>query len=333
MPLVEATLAQAMMKSYDDFKKGKLNSGGNNGSSNGSNNGSSGNSSNQSGNGGNNSNSTGSGSQGADQQAGTGEQGNTGGDGSTPGRYPGTSNVSNKKPKPYVNPNCPVHGQQKPKSCPVCGHSDCGCDFHNPPKEPDTEEPPFGFNGDEINPNNIEDLKKQCEAEDKAYDDMMNGNGGGDNNNNGGMDAGMAMSGEFLQSLSKAIDDELQKATPTMMNVSILIAKGTLFIKPKSNFILYAVEISTKVMLYWSICILPIGIPQAGVITTIVPSNIPALIAPMAQEILMSALSAGPGGNYQKLAEIICKYSRQVIYMVTEITPAGAPVVFPVQLQ
>ena len=328
MPLVEATLAQAMMKSYEDFKKSKLNSGGNN-ATNGNDNGGSGNNSNISG-GGNNGTQTGGGnSQGSGTESGNGEQGNQGGNGSTTGGHTNESTIL-KKPKPYINPNCPVHGKQKTKKCPSCGHTDCNCHFHKPPKEPEKEEPPFSFSGNEINPDNIDDLKKQCEEEDRKYDDLVNGDGSGSDNSGA---VGMSMSGEFLKSLSKAIDDELQKATPTMMNVTIITAKGTLFIKPKSNFILYAVEISTKVMAYWALCILPIGIPQAGVITTIIPANIPALIAPMAQEILMSALQAGPGGNYQKLAEIICKYSRQIIYTVTEITPSGAPVVFPVQLQ
>lgn len=324
MPLVEATLAQAMMKSYDDFKKSKLNSGGNN-AANGSNNGGSSNNSNSSGSGNSGTQEGGENSQGSGSQSGNGEQGNQGGNGSVIGGHTNTSTTL-KKPKPYINPNCPVHGEQKPKKCPSCGHTDCNCNFHKPPKEPEKEQPPFGFSGNEINPNNIDDLKKQCEEEDRKYDDLLNGN----------IDAaaaGMMMSGEFLKSLSKAIDDELQKATPTMTNLSILTAKGTLYIKPKSNFILYAVEISAKVMAYWALCVAPIGIPVSGVITTVIPTNIPALIAPMAQEILMSALQAAPGGNYQKLAEIICKYSRQVIWQIIEVVPGSPPVTVPYMVQ
>ena len=329
MPLVEATLAQAMMKSYDDFKKSKLNTGGNN-ATNGNSNGSSSNNYNSfSGSGNSVTQEGGDNSQGPGSQSGKGEQGNQGGNGSTTGGY----NNALKKPKPYVNPNCPVHGEQKPKKCPSCGHTDCNCNFHKPPKEPEKVEPPFGFSGNEINPNNIDDLKKQCEEEDKKYDDLVNGNGGGGNNNNDAAAAGMIMSGEFLKSFSKAIDDELQKATPTMTNLSILTAKGTLHIKPKTNPILYAVEISSKVMAYWALCIAPIGIPVSGVITTIVPTNIPALIAPMAQEILMSALQAATGGNYQKLAEIICSYTKKIVYIVTEVVPGSPPVTIPYTVQ
>ena len=307
MPLDVGSMAEALNKSYNNFKDDLKNGVhdealDNDNNSNGSN-----------GSGGNDN----TGSSGTNGQTSNG-QGNNGDNSSS---TTGNGDASN-----CINPNCPVHGtNKKEKVCPHCGHTNCGCNFHkgkdNTPVKPPNIEP----SGNEINPDNWDDLVAQNDALNK--DDGSDGDGGGSGSS--------PQADIFMKSFSKALDDELQKATPTMTNLSILTAKGTLSIKSKTNPVMYAVEISTKVMLYWSICIAPIGIPVSGVITTIVPTNTAALTMPMAQEILMTGLSASPGMNYTKLAEIIVKYSRQVVYVVTELVPGTppTPVPYSVQLQ
>jgi len=44
-------------------------------------------------------------------------------------------------------------------------------------------------------------------------------------------------------------------------------------------------------------------------------------------------LQANASDDYKKLAEIICKYSRQVIWVVTEIVPGVPPVTVPYSVQ
>ena len=83
-------------------------------------------------------------------------------------------------------------------------------------------------------------------------------------------------------------------------------------------------------MLYWTICILPIGTPMAGQIVAVIPTNTAALIMPMVLDLL--TLQGKAGDDYLPLCEIIVDYSKKVMYTVNEVTPAGVPVVFPVQL-
>lgn len=348
MPLNAQSMADMITKAYDVFKADmlKVDGGSNNENNNGSNNGSngnSGNSGNQNGSSGEGSNGNGnsqSGSSNGDNQSQGGESGDTGGNGNN---LSGTSNL------PYVNPNCPVHGSKKvTKICPHCGHSKCGCKYHNPDPEPEKN---YGITGNEITPENFDDLKKQNEEEGKndklpngGNSDGSSGNDGGsggddngnssDGNNQGQGGLGGGGSADiFMIAFSKAIDLELQKATPTMTNVSIITAAGTLFISSRSSPVLYAIEIATKIMAYWSICILPIGIPVSGVITTVIPTNTAALIMPMAQEILKLGLSAANGDNFLPLCEVIVSYSQKVQYQVLELVPGTPPVTVPYMVQ
>lgn len=157
-----------------------------------------------------------------------------------------------------------------------------------------------------------------------------NGNGGGSSSPGGGSGSGGSSdSGSFFLDLfSKTLDANLQMATPMLPNCSILMAAGTLFISKKDNPILYAVEIATKVMLYWTICVAPLGTPVAGPIIMQITPNAAALALPMAIDILTSTMNAKSGDNFLPLATIICDYSRKVQYQVTEqVGPATVPYV------
>ena len=223
----------------------------------------------------------------------------------------------------YVNPNCPVHGvKKKEKVCPHCGHTNCGCDFHNPPKQED--DPTGGLNGDEITPENFDKLK-ELNDKDNERQDAENGDGSG----GAGGSGGGGLPGQFMNMFSKAIDLQLQMAIPTTPNLNIKTSAGLLFIKPKTNGVLYAIEIATKIMGYWALCITPTGIPVSGVITTVIPVNHLSLVMPMAMDILALGKNAAVGGNYLPLCEVIVKYSKQCVWQVVEILPGTPPVTVP----
>ena len=246
--------------------------------------------------------------------------------------------------KNWINPNCPIHGQHKKRKCPICGHTDCGCGFYdilnddgikyNPPKD-------NGYiKGDEINADNWNDLKNEVEKlhEQEKNDNNNNDNGGNNGDSSGGINVPYTPgwnkdpASKFLDLFSQCIDAGCQFGVPTLPNLMIRTAMGTLWIKKRSNPILFAVEIALKVMLYWSTCILPIGTPVQGPISVVVPLNTASLALPFALDILRSGQNA-QSQDYSLLCSIIYNYSAEVQWQVTEINPAtGAPVPFIVMV-
>ena len=264
--------------------------------------------------------------------------------------------VIDKLPK-IIDPYCPIHNIIK--TCPICGHDDCGCGYFdaitkNKDKLP---EPPRYV--DTLDKNQIKDMvnetfenlkknpPKPKDNDETLPSDNSNLPNTSPSDNNVPTSSGLppklpsisstagnppSYSPQILLDLfSKCIDANLQLAMPTpTQNVSIRIAAGTLWLSETSNPLLKAIDIASKIMLYWTICILPIGTPMAGQIVAVIPTNTAALIMPMVLDLL--TLQGKAGDDYLPLCEIIVDYSKKVMYTVNEVTPAGVPVVFPVQL-
>lgn len=252
------------------------------------------------------------------------------------------------KIKGFINPNCPIHGQHRKRKCPICGHTDCGCGFFDiinqePPIQYVPPKDDGAIKGNEINKDNWDDLKNEVEAlqqKEKAELDKKTE----ENKNNGSSDSGDGINipykpgfnqnptQKFLDLFSQCIDAGCQFGIPTTPNLMIRTAMGTLWIVKRDNPILFAVEIALKIMLYWSICILPIGTPVQGPISVVVPLNTVSLALPLAMDILRSGQNK-QSQDYSLLCSIIYNYSAQVQWQVTEINPAsGAPVPFIVMV-
>lgn len=234
-----------------------------------------------------------------------------------------------KLPK-YINRDCKIHNITY--KCPICGHIDCNCEFNRKKQKiPDIP----------ITPNLVDTIDKNefKETADEFFKNLQNSsdnnnsntNNSNDNNTNGFNNQGTSSAQKLLDLFSKCIDANLQMATPITPNLSILTAMGSLFLSDVENPMLRALDIAGKVMLYWTICIAPIGTPMAGQIVAVIPTNTAALVFPMAMELL--TLKGQPGDvKYEGLCNIIVNYSKQVIWIVNEITPVGVPVPFTVQV-
>lgn len=186
------------------------------------------------------------------------------------------------------------------KECPVCKHKHCNCNYHNP-----------------NNPNNENDNNPNNNSNNPNVDDN-----GIDLGGFGGMNSPSALA--YAKKFAKELDDEFQKATPLpTQNISLLIAKGTLNFSWKQDPISNALEIATKVAAYFTMCILPIGIPAAGVITS-VTNTAPTIISPLAQELLSISQNAA-NDNFVKFCETVIKHVKTIKWTVTEqVGPAPA---------
>lgn len=233
-----------------------------------------------------------------------------------------------KLPK-YINRDCKIHNITY--KCPICGHTDCNCDYNKKKiKIPDIPITPNLV--DTIDKNEFKEISEEFfknlqNTSDNNNSNFDNNNSNNTNNNN----TGTSSAQKLLDLFSKCIDVNLQMATPITPNLSLLTAMGSLFLSDVENPMLRALDIAGKVMLYWTICIAPIGTPMTGQIVAVIPTNTAALVFPMAMELL--TLKGQPGDmKYEGLCNIIVNYSKQVIWIVNEITPVGVPVPFTVQV-
>lgn len=198
------------------------------------------------------------------------------------------------------------------KRCPHCGHISCGCKFHHPtPSEPDIKDDNTITDeelNDLLNETDLDKLKEKLDS----YPNLLNFNQ------------------EILDSIGKAIDDEFQKADNTLNIKSPipLIAKGTLKLNMKSNFILNALEIGTKCAVYWSICIVPMVsiLPQYMGAVTIVTNDAVKIATPIAQKLIQLSLNAKPNDDYKEMCKIIIEEVKTITWNITEVIPGSPPV-------
>lgn len=97
-------------------------------------------------------------------------------------------------------------------------------------------------------------------------------------------------------SVANIIDAAFQAATTSLPNVSLLIAAGTLSFSYSSNSAIYAANIASAVTAYFAMCILPIGTPVSGVITS-VTNTASAILSPLFTQ-LYNLFTNGPSDPY-----------------------------------
>lgn len=136
---------------------------------------------------------------------------------------------------------------------------------------------------------------------------------------------------DFLDFLNKTIDAFSQMAQPSMTNVMIVTAAGTLNIEKKEPDE-QTLEVATKYMSYWALTILPIGIPvtlpMGGVITS-VSNDAMSYVSSLKSDLDDLAKNAKPDDNYKEFVKLLFDYAKKIQWTVMEtytIPPAG-PVV------
>lgn len=133
----------------------------------------------------------------------------------------------------------------------------------------------------------------------------------------------------FLSEFSKAIDNHFQLAIPSMLNVDIKPASGTLNIPASGSNPANATIIATAISNYFAMCITPTGIPQAGVITLVV--NTAASIIPTLTADILSLIGKTQSVGYSDFAKKVIDNVKQITWTVTETLPTTppSPMIFP----
>jgi len=130
---------------------------------------------------------------------------------------------------------------------------------------------------------------------------------------------------DFLDILTKTLDDEFQNGTLSFANVDISTAKGTLVLPKVTNGYEMALLIGQAVSQYWMLTITPTGTAQN--ICTAVPSaiisvtNTAAAVAPIIQAGL---LKIGTPYNestpyFKQVIKVIIDAVKTIVWTVTEL--------------
>lgn len=136
---------------------------------------------------------------------------------------------------------------------------------------------------------------------------------------------------DFLDFLNKTIDAFSQMAQPSMTNVMIVTAAGTLNIEKKEPDE-QTLEVATKYMTYWALTILPIGIPVTlpmnGVITS-VSNDAMSYVSSLKSDLDDLAKNAKAGDNYKEFVKLLFDYAKKIQWTVIETytIPPAPPVV------
>jgi hypothetical protein len=134
---------------------------------------------------------------------------------------------------------------------------------------------------------------------------------------------------DFWLQVAKELDNEFQKATPSMTNVDITTPAGSLKFNIKeasvANDPTNALEIATKVSEYWAKTIQPTGTPVSGKQITVVVNTAATIISPLTSALLSMGLSSAQGDNFSKFTNTIITQVKTIVWTVTEIDPTIAP--------
>lgn len=125
---------------------------------------------------------------------------------------------------------------------------------------------------------------------------------------------------DYLKILNKTLDAYSQMADTSNKNIVILTSAGTLDIKrkePKEQ----TLEVATKYMGYWALCIAPIGVANTvamGGVVTSVSNDATSYIMPLKNDLDELARTASPGDNYKKFTKLLFDYAKKVQWTVIE---------------
>lgn len=121
----------------------------------------------------------------------------------------------------------------------------------------------------------------------------------------------------YLRLLEVSIDNEFQRAVPTMTNVDITTPANTLKINLVSVYEM-AREIATACCTYWSTAIETSGVPAVGKEIVSVTNDAMTHIEPLTNDIL--AIYDGHNSNppYMEFSEVLLTHMRNIEWTVTE---------------
>lgn len=131
----------------------------------------------------------------------------------------------------------------------------------------------------------------------------------------------------FLNNFAKILDDNFQLATPTLNNIDIKPAKGTLAIPSSGSSPANATIIATAISNYFAMCVTPTGIPQVGVITLVM--NTASTIIPTLTADILSLIGKNKSVGYSEFSEKVINSIKSITWNVTETLPNGVTVPFP----
>lgn len=136
---------------------------------------------------------------------------------------------------------------------------------------------------------------------------------------------------DYLKIMNKTIDAYSQMADRSMENIVILTSAGTLDIKRRDPYE-QTLEIATKYMTYWAICIATIGVPQTlpmGGSIVSVSNDAMDYVTPLKNDLDKLARSASPGDNYKRFTKLLFDYAKKIQWTVEETYPdqsSGTPI-------
>lgn len=135
---------------------------------------------------------------------------------------------------------------------------------------------------------------------------------------------------DFIKTFNRILDTYSQMAEPEKNNVSIITSAGSLDIKRKDDPTEQNLEIATKYMAYWALCIAPIGIPETlpkgGTIVTVM-NDATSYVNSCKSDLDALAKNSDKGDPYVKIVDILFGYAKKIQWTVTEqwINPSGSP--------
>ena len=161
---------------------------------------------------------------------------------------------------------------------------------------------------------------------------MLDSDGCANTLNNGYEDYKKNQSMDYLDFLNKTLDTYCQLADRSMNNIVILTSAGSMNIERKDRYEM-TLEIATKFMSYWALCIATRGVPETlpmgGVITT-VSNDAMSYVMPLKNDLDNLIKSVPPGDNYKQFCKLLFDYAKKVVWTVVETYPdksTGAPIV------
>lgn len=126
---------------------------------------------------------------------------------------------------------------------------------------------------------------------------------------------------DFLSLFNSILDEDSQKAEPSMTNVDITTVAGSLnitYVDPKQQ----TLEIATKYMTYWGNAIatsgIPVTLPKQGFIVSVV-NDAMSYVSPCKAELDAIAQNVKEGENpYMKFIEVLYKYAKSIKWQIVE---------------
>jgi hypothetical protein len=121
----------------------------------------------------------------------------------------------------------------------------------------------------------------------------------------------------YLRILEKVLDEDFQKAEPTLENIDITTVAGTLKIQrtvPQKM----AYSIALGVCTYWSKTIETSGDPESNTGIDAVVNDAMVYVKPMETDILAIYKNRPSYPEYYEFVSVIFKYVKQIIWIVDE---------------